>query len=165
VDKIKAALAARHMKCGGTAQQRAERLFLCRGRQLQDLPASAFVKGAAPAAALDEATKERRLRVAKHTANAEAKIVALVENLGPVIEDTQAWVEKKLAQNYDELKQDIEREDFDVGNEDSEEEVSISSCTLLSFCRKDCRNCGIRWFIATHATAMQPSVQSRQFLE
>lgn len=122
-DKLKAALAARHMKCGGTPQQRAERLFQCRGRQLHDLPTNLFTKGAAPAATLDEAARNKRIQAAKHTANIEAKVLAVVDSLGAVVEDTQAWVEKKLAQNYDELKQDIEREDFDVGPEDSDEEV------------------------------------------
>eukprot|EP00892_Ulva_mutabilis_P000046 jgi/Ulvmu1/10041/UM059_0091.1 len=121
-DKLKSALSARHMKCGGTPQQRAERLFQCRGRQLQELPANLFTKGAAPAAALNEAARNKRIQAAKHTANIEAKVLAVVDSLGAVIEDTQAWVEKKLAQNYDELKQDIEREDFDVGPEDSDEE-------------------------------------------
>lgn len=122
-DKLKEALSARNMKCGGTPEQRAERLFQCRGRQLHELPANLFTKGAVPAAALDEAARSKRIQVAQHTANIEAKVLAVVESLGAVIEDTQAWVEKKLAQNYDELKQDIEREDFDVGPEDSDEEV------------------------------------------
>lgn len=124
-DKLKAALSARHMKCGGTPEQRAERLFKCRGRQLHELPANLFIKGAAPAAVLDEAARSKRIQAAKHTANIEAKILAVVDSLGAVVEDTQAWVEKKLAQNYDELKQDIEREDFDVGPEDSDEEVQF----------------------------------------
>jgi hypothetical protein len=52
------------------------------------------------------------------------QILAVVESLGAVAEDTHAWVEKKLSQNYDELKQDIEREDFDGGGgEDSDDEV------------------------------------------
>lgn len=130
-DKLKAALSARNMKCGGTPQQRAERLFQCRGRQLHELPANLFAKGGAPAAALDEATRNKRIQAGKHTANIEAKVLAVVESLGAVIEDTQAWVEKKLAQNYDELKQDIEREDFDAGPEDSDEEVREPVCCAL----------------------------------
>ena len=50
-------------------------------------------------------------------------------------EDTHAWVEKKLSQNYDELKQDIEREDLDGGGgEDSDDEVLLCAaiCSLPS---------------------------------
>lgn len=61
------------------------------------------------------------------------QILAVVESLGSVAEDTHAWVEKKLSQNYDELKQDIEREDFDGGGgEDSDGEVRLSSRSRCS---------------------------------
>jgi Replication stress response SDE2 C-terminal len=123
VEKVTGALAARRMKCGGTPEQRAERLFQSRGKQLHELPAKLFQKGCVPKAALDEASRAKRLHIATQTANVEAKAAAVVESLGAVIEDTQAWVEKKLSQNYDELKQDIEREDFDAGPEDSDDEV------------------------------------------
>lgn len=122
-EKVKAALAARNMKVGGTALQRAQRLMLAAGKQLHELPANVFVPGAAPAAALGEAGRAKQLAAAKRLANIECKILAVVESLGPVIDDTRAWVEKKLAQNYEELKQDIERDDFDVGDAADSDEV------------------------------------------
>jgi splicing factor 3A subunit 3 len=124
-DKVRAALAARNMKVGGTPLQRAQRLFLCAGKALHDLPPSVFAAGAAPASALAEATRSKRLSVAKQVANVECKVLAVVASLGPVIDDTYHWVEKKLAQNYEEVKQDIEREDFDIGGDDSDEEVRL----------------------------------------
>ena len=62
------------MKCGGTPQQRAQRLFQCRERELTQLPARLFQKGCVPAASLDEAARAKRLTVAKQTANVEQKV-------------------------------------------------------------------------------------------
>ena len=113
------------MKAGGTPQQRADRLFLCSGKALADLPASVFVPGGAPAATLGAAARQKRLAAARQLANLECKVLAVVDSLGPVVDDTHSWVEKKLAQNYEELKQDMEREDFDIGGDDSDEEVRL----------------------------------------
>jgi Replication stress response SDE2 C-terminal len=111
------------MKVGGTPLQRAQRLFQCSGKRLAELPASLFAPGAAPAAALLEPARVKRLAAAKQVANVECKVLAVVESLGPVVDDTHGWVEKKLAQNYEELKADIDRQDFDIGGDDSDEQV------------------------------------------
>lgn len=73
-DKVKLALQARKMKCGGTPLQRAQRLFQCRERNLTELPANLFQKGCVPASSLDEKALEKRLNVAKQTANVEQKV-------------------------------------------------------------------------------------------
>ena len=128
--KVRAALAARNMKVGGTALQRAQRLMQAAGKQLHELPANVFVPGTAPAAALGEAACAKQLAAAKRLANIECKVLAVVESLGPVIDDTRAWVEKKLAQNYEELKQDIERDDFDIGGDADSDEVRCWLCAV-----------------------------------
>lgn len=74
VDKVKEALQARKMKCGGTPLQRAQRLFQCRERLLSELPAKLFQKGCVPSASLDEKGRERRTAVAKKTAKVELKV-------------------------------------------------------------------------------------------
>lgn len=73
-DKVKEALSARKMKCGGTPLQRAQRLFQCRERELTDLPANLFQKGYVPSASLDESARLKRLTVVKRTANVEQKV-------------------------------------------------------------------------------------------
>ena len=120
---MKAALAARNMKVGGTELQRAERLFLCAGRPLHEVPAKAFAAGGVPALALSDAARAKKLATAKQVANLECKVLEVVDSLGPVVDDTHGWVEKKLAQNYEELKADIDREDFDIGGDESDAEV------------------------------------------
>ena len=133
-DKVKAALQARNLKVGGTPLQRAQRLILCATKPLRELPASAFVAGAAPAATLGEGARTKRLAAAQQVANVECKVLAVVESLGAVVDDTHGWVEKKLAQNYEELKQDIGREDFDIGGDDSDEEVRPLSSASSGLC-------------------------------
>lgn len=119
------------MKVGGTPMQRAERLFLCASMPLDKLPVKVFAKGGAPAAALSDAQRSKRLARAREVALVECKALAVVESLGAIVEDTHHWVEKKLAQNYEELKQDMEREDFDIGGDDSDEEVRPVLCFVL----------------------------------
>ena len=44
LDRLKSALVALGLKCGGTLQERAERLFLTKGRKLTELNPSLFAK-------------------------------------------------------------------------------------------------------------------------
>lgn len=48
-ERLKEALQALGLKCGGTLRQRAERLMLTKGKRLEELDKSLFAKGAAPA--------------------------------------------------------------------------------------------------------------------
>ena len=51
-ERLKEALAALGLKCGGTLRQRAERLMQAKGKKLEELDRSLFAKGAAPAVSL-----------------------------------------------------------------------------------------------------------------
>ena len=44
LDRLKSALLALNLKCGGTLDQRAERLFSTKGKKLEELPSSLFCK-------------------------------------------------------------------------------------------------------------------------
>lgn len=48
-DRLKEALQALGLKCGGTVRQRAERLMAVKGKDLVAVDKSLFAKGAAPA--------------------------------------------------------------------------------------------------------------------
>lgn len=48
-ERLKEALSALGLKCGGTLRQRAERLMQAKGKKLEELDRSLFAKGAAPA--------------------------------------------------------------------------------------------------------------------
>lgn len=117
--------------------QRAERLFLCANKPLSELPLKVFAKGGAPATALSDEARGKRLALAKRIALIECKALAVVESLGAVVEDTYHWVEKKLAQNYEELKEDIAREDFDIGEGSSDDEVRCLR-NVPTICCREC---------------------------
>lgn len=129
---------ARNMKCGGTQRQKAERLMLCRGKALSELPVTVFVKGAAPAQALDPEKREKHLAFSRSFALLEAQAAAVAESLSTVVDNTATWVMKKQAQNYEELKADLEREDLDDAPEGSDEDVRTfhfcHGCVVLLRC-------------------------------
>ena len=45
LDRLKTALQALNLKCGGTLEERAKRLFYTKGMSLESLQSSAFAKG------------------------------------------------------------------------------------------------------------------------
>ena len=44
LDRLKSGLIALGLKCGGTVQERAERLFMTKGKKLSELPPALFAK-------------------------------------------------------------------------------------------------------------------------
>ena len=44
MDRLKSGLIALGLKCGGTVQERAERLFMTKGKKLSELPPALFAK-------------------------------------------------------------------------------------------------------------------------
>lgn len=122
-ERVKEALQALGLKCGGTLRQRAERLMLTKGKRLEELDKSLFAKGTLPAATKSAAKQEQRVAAARTVALLEAKARRLCDMLSSVIEDTKGRIEKKQAQTYEELvaeQQEAEEEAAVV--EDSEEE-------------------------------------------
>lgn len=126
-ERIKQALRALHLKCGGTPRQRAARLFSTRGKTPDQLDPALFAKGAAPAAALSQAQRERAEAAARGAALLEARVSRLLRLLGTVHADTAGRVEKRQAQTYEELlaEQAEAEEEGDLVEEDSDEEAPI----------------------------------------
>lgn len=116
VEKLKEALSALGLKCGGTVRQRAERLLAVKGKQLDEIDKSFFAKGVVPS-------------------NVDPKSVALIETLtgklcdmlGKVIADTRGQIEKRQAQTYEELLAEQEEggEDFVLADSDEDEDDYI----------------------------------------
>ncbi|KAI3432859.1 hypothetical protein D9Q98_010442 [Chlorella vulgaris] len=122
-ERLKEALQALGLKCGGTLRQRAERLMLAKGKQLEELDKSLFAKGAAPAAVQSVATRERQSAAARAVALLEAKASKLCSMLSSVLEDTKGRIEKKQAQTYEELVAEQQEADEEAAvPEDSDEE-------------------------------------------
>ncbi|KAL4446223.1 hypothetical protein ABPG77_003030 [Micractinium sp. CCAP 211/92] len=132
-ERLKEALQALGLKCGGTLRQRAERLMLTKGKRLEDLDKSLFAKGAAPAALQSEAERERQAAAARAVALLEAKAAKLCEMLSSVLEDTKGRIEKKQAQTYEELlaeQQEAEEEAAAADESDEEDEFIYNPLKL-----------------------------------
>ena len=57
LDRLKTALQALNLKCGGTLEERAKRLFYTKGMSLESLQSSAFAKGKG----VDNARKQKEI--------------------------------------------------------------------------------------------------------
>jgi len=119
LDRLKSALMALSLKCGGTLEDRANRLFSTKGKRLNELDPSLFAKnkgkssggGAAGGGGLNakEVAKQRE------TAYLEAQVYKFSELLSEVRAATKENVERKQART------ELERDDSD--NELSDDEA------------------------------------------
>jgi len=109
LDRLKSGLIALGLKCGGTLQERAGRLFETKGRNLSELPREMFAKQK-PGKGRSEKTEKL-----KEIARMEAQVYRFAELLGEIRNETVENVERKQART------DAEREESE--GEVSEEEV------------------------------------------
>merc|ERR1719187_1469711 len=109
LDRLKSGLVALGLKCGGTLQERAQRLFLTKGKNLSELNKDLFAKHK-PGKGRNEKTEKL-----KEIARMEAQIYRFAELLSEIRNDTVENVERKQART------DAEREESE--GEVSEEEV------------------------------------------
>ena len=61
LDRLKTALQALNLKCGGTLEERAKRLFYTKGMSLESLQSSAFAKGKGKGKGVDNARKQKEI--------------------------------------------------------------------------------------------------------
>jgi len=73
-DRLKEALSALGLKCGGTTRQRAERLYAAKGCRLEELDPKLFAKGSVLSAGRDEAAVARRKEAAWEACVLEGKV-------------------------------------------------------------------------------------------
>ncbi|KAF2348016.1 protein of unknown function DUF3449 [Trinorchestia longiramus] len=109
LDRLKSALLALGLKCGGTLEERAHRLFLTKGKSIDELDASLFAKNKSKGGT---GNKSKEGEKQKELALLEAQVYRLSEFLTEQKEDTKENVQRKQA-----------RKD---GEEDEEDEVSAS---------------------------------------
>jgi splicing factor 3A subunit 3 len=138
-DRLKAALSALGLKCGGTLQQRAERLMAAKGKRLDEVDPSLFAKGAKPTDAMPAEERERVEASARVTALQEAWVGRLCEQLAAVIGDTLGRIEKRQAQTYEEMVAEAEAEEEEEavlageggeGDDDDEDEYIYNPLKL-----------------------------------
>lgn len=115
LDRLKSALMALGLKCGGTLEERAIRLFQTKGKQLQDLDPSLFAKTQKGSKnSIKEYTEKH-----KEIAELESKVYRLAEILGPNRNLTIENVQRKQARTGEEREED---EDDIVNDDDSDNE-------------------------------------------
>lgn len=112
LDRLKSALMALGLKCGGTLDERANRLFSTKGQALSDLDPALFAKTKGKASSAHRSAKE--LEKQKEIASMEAQVYRFSELLSEQRANTKENVERKQART------EFEREDSE--EEESEEE-------------------------------------------
>lgn len=114
LDRLKSALMALGLKCGGSLEERAIRLFQTKGKRLQDLDPSLFAKTQKGSKnSVKEYTEKH-----KEIAEFEAKIYSLAEIIGSNRNATIENVQRKQARTGDEREEDEE----DIVNENESDE-------------------------------------------
>ncbi|KAL3630687.1 hypothetical protein CASFOL_023671 [Castilleja foliolosa] len=123
-EKLKEALAALGLKTGGTAQQRAERLFLTKDTPLEKLDRKYFLKGSR-GPQQNGAKALQSSEDAKEIALIEAKMKKLCDLLNETIERTKENIVKKHALTYDEIVQEREEDDVQAESESDDDDQQI----------------------------------------
>lgn len=124
-DSLKSTLTSLGLKCGGTPQQRAERLFATKGVPLESLPKKWFVSGAVPASLATEEQAQKQQAKGKQVALLEARVSGMVSQLAEAIRNTADNVEKKLVRTTDERLEEVEEEEDYMENDSDEEDEII----------------------------------------
>lgn len=120
LDRLKSALMALGLKCGGSLKERADRLWLTKGKDIKDLPSNLFVNK-------DKDKKNSSLNTEKsrEIAMLEAKIYRLIDILSSERQATIENVQRKQARTAgerDESDEEVVEEDED-DDEDKDGEV------------------------------------------
>lgn len=102
-DTLKAELSRLGMKCGGTAADRAKRLFATKDTPLDKLPKKFFAK---KANAPTSAKNEKRIDVAKR----EVLVMALLNQLKPILEATLRRSERRESQTTKEREKEMQED-------------------------------------------------------
>jgi len=113
LDRLKSALMALSLKCGGTLEERAQRLFSSKGKNLNELHSSMFAKSKP-----GKVGKPRDSERQREVAILEAQVYRLVEILSEQRQATKENVQRKQARTEGER----EESDEDVSDKDSDDE-------------------------------------------
>uniref|UniRef100_A0A4W3JYJ7 Splicing factor 3a, subunit 3 n=1 Tax=Callorhinchus milii TaxID=7868 RepID=A0A4W3JYJ7_CALMI len=116
LDRLKSALMALGLKCGGTLEERAQRLFSTKGKALESLDPSLFAKSKSRGTKKDS---ERN----KEIAFLEAQVYEYIEILGEQRQLTRENVQRKQARTGEEREEEDEEHVSESESEDEENEI------------------------------------------
>ncbi|XP_022646709.1 splicing factor 3A subunit 3-like [Varroa jacobsoni] len=116
LDRLKSALMALGLKCGGTLEERAQRLFSTKGKSMEEIDISLLAKKKTKGGSVP--TKNRELAIM------ESRIYWLVEQLSEQRAATKENVQRRQARTAGE-RQDSDDESADEVSDDDEQEDVI----------------------------------------
>lgn len=125
LDRLKSGLMALNLKCGGTLEQRAERLFMTKGVDVSGLPPHIFAK-AKPGAKAGKPDNARH----KELAGIEAQVVKMAELIGDVRNDTVENVERKQARTEGERQESDGEMSEEEADEDDDDDIPYNPKNL-----------------------------------
>lgn len=146
MDRLKEALEAMGLKCGGTLQDRAQRLWSVRGKKPEEIPANLKAKPASNNKKLttdhpSQSSNSNNTQLSEDDRSPrvifmlENRIVCLCEVMGDVVTATRRHAEKQQALTLEEKLNEIRQEEFgllpqvsdakDGGKEDDDDEGPI----------------------------------------
>ncbi|XP_076819996.1 splicing factor 3A subunit 3-like [Clavelina lepadiformis] len=115
LDRLKSALMALNLKCGGTLDQRAERLYITKGKRMEDLKPSLFSKA--------KSSKREDPNKGKGVAFLEAQVYHLMDLLGEQRQATRDNVQRRQARTGTERADDGEEVASESESEEDEDEI------------------------------------------
>jgi splicing factor 3A subunit 3 len=109
MDRLKAALQAEGLKCGGTLTDRAQRLWSIRGKKIEEIPAKLRAQtGGAAAGGEEQTLGDQRRRLAW----TEFQIQTICEAMLDVVTATRRHAEKQQTRTLEEKEAEIFEEEF-----------------------------------------------------
>ena len=122
LDRLKSALLALGLKCGGTLEERAKRLFATKGKQLSEIDPSLFAKNKK-----GKGDKSREAEKQREVAALEAQVYKFAELLSEQRAATKENVERKQARTENERDESDEEasDDDDAGADGADDDDDI----------------------------------------
>jgi len=116
LDRLKSALMALGLKCGGTLKERAQRLFETKGRNLEELDPAAFAKSKP-----GKAGKTRDIDRQKEIASLESQVYWFTEVVSEQRASTKENVQRKQARTGEERN---ESDNENMSDDDSDDDAN-----------------------------------------
>uniref|UniRef100_A0A914WN70 Matrin-type domain-containing protein n=1 Tax=Plectus sambesii TaxID=2011161 RepID=A0A914WN70_9BILA len=129
LDRLKSALIALNLKCGGTLQERAKRLFATKGKKTEELDASLFAAQKGNAVGGGDQVQKSQQRV-REIAALEAQLYRLSELLSEEREATKENVERKQARTVGEEEEEEVEEPAPPSDDENDDDVPYNPKNL-----------------------------------
>ncbi|CAL8072680.1 unnamed protein product [Orchesella dallaii] len=126
LDRLKSALMALGLKCGGTLEERAQRLFSTKGKSLEEIDPGLFTKTKPGKATSKEKDAEKNREIAA----VESQIYRLAELLSEQRAATKENVTRKQARTAGEKEESDEEEQQTESDDDDDDEVPYNPKNL-----------------------------------